>query len=86
MRIVICGSPYDRFPRGAFDIGENADEETIAMARYGLLDPADINEIGIDAEDHACRALARPRSIAALSLLKTLKAKEIMEFPRHLEF
>jgi hypothetical protein len=35
------------------------------MARYGLLDPADINEIGIDAEDHVCRALARPRSIAA---------------------
>jgi len=80
MRIVICGSPYDRFPRGAFDIGENADEETIAMARYGLLDPADINEIGIDAEDHACRALARPRSIAALSLLKTLNAGETPGF------
>ena len=37
----------------AFGLGEDAMDEAIAMALDGALDPADVDKIGADAEDHA---------------------------------
>src|SRR4029077_10427548 len=52
---------------GAFDVGEDAVEETVAMAFDDLGNAGDVDQVGADADDHALPALSsclRPRSIA----------------------
>src|SRR6185437_9837970 len=38
---------------GAFDLGEDAVREALAVALQGLFDPPDVGEVGAQADDHA---------------------------------
>ena len=51
---------------GALDVGEDTGQKALAMAFHDLLDPADVDQVGADADDHAEYPIReRPRSIAA---------------------
>src|SRR5581483_1558078 len=61
---VSLGAARAALGLGTLGGGENAAKEALAVPFQYFLDPADVDDVGAEADDHL-DTLARPRSIAA---------------------